>query len=62
MPVGPLHHGCNTEFMWLILQHYFDTFERLTLRRAHTFGSQNTTLFATFRRLPVLDLCTREFR
>ena len=60
MPVRPVHHRCNTKFMCLILLHYFDILQRLTLRRAHIFVSENTTRFATFRRLSVQDLCTKE--
>src|SRR5579863_3442996 len=48
--------------MCLICKHYFAIFQRLRRRRAHFFVSENTTLFATFRRLSVLDLCTKEYR
>src|SRR5260221_10282009 len=48
--------------MCLICKHYFSIFQGLRRRRAHFFVSENTTLFATFRRPSVLDLCTKEYR
>ena len=38
----------------------FDILQRLMPSRVHIFVSENTTLFATFRRLSVMDLCTKK--
>jgi hypothetical protein len=59
MPVRPFHHGRNTKFMYLILLHYFDMFQRVARRRSHFFVSENTLVFASIRHLSVLVLCTK---
>ena len=58
MSVRPLHHWRNSKIMCLILLHYSDTFQRLRWTPSHFFVSENKTLFARFRRLSVMVLCT----
>jgi hypothetical protein len=56
MPVRPLHHRGYGKYMCLTFLHYFAIFQRLSDLPSHFFILENTPLFASVRRLGVMDL------